>query len=247
MCRFIAYLGPRVRLGDILVARPHSLVAQARAPRFQTFGTGNGDGFGICWREGQTLRRTASVRPIWAEPALASIAETGSSAFLAVVRSATPGLDVCKENTPPYVRGSYAFAHNGAVDGFVGDPCALRSLVPETGLAHVQGTTDSELLFALVLDMVAGGADPARALKLSTTLVAGRLGGRLNQVLLEGHRIVAVAWGNSLYVKRGDEVAVASEPYDDDPRWRLVPDRSLVDADRSGVTVAPIQRQEAHA
>jgi gamma-glutamyl hercynylcysteine S-oxide hydrolase len=34
---------------------------------------------------------------------------------------------------------------------------------------------------------------------------------------------------------------IASEPYDDDPRWVDVPDRRLVEATRSGVVITDLE------
>ena len=33
---------------------------------------------------------------------------------------------------------------------------------------------------------------------------------------------------------------VASEPYDDDPRWTEVPDDTVLHADHDGVTITPL-------
>ena len=53
-----------------------------------------------------------------------------------------------------------------------------------------------------------------------------------------GDRLLATTWGDTLAVLvTADGVAVASEPYDDDPRWRDVPDRSLLTVTASGVAV----------
>ncbi len=67
-------------------------------------------------------------------------------------------------------------------------------------------------------------------------------GARLNLLVTDGASIAATAWGDSLWYLAvpGDRTVVASEPYDDDPRWREVPDRTLLTADRSGVTLAPL-------
>jgi gamma-glutamyl hercynylcysteine S-oxide hydrolase len=62
-------------------------------------------------------------------------------------------------------------------------------------------------------------------------------------VLTDGARLVACRWDNSLYVRRNDPVAgavvIASEPYDDEPGWQPVPDRSFVGMDDTGLTITP--------
>ena len=61
---------------------------------------------------------------------------------------------------------------------------------------------------------------------------------RLNVLAGDGERLLATAWGDTLSVLvTRDGVAVASEPYDDDPGWRDVPDRSLLTATPDGVAV----------
>lgn len=41
----------------------------------------------------------------------------------------------------------------------------------------------------------------------------------------------------------GTGVVLASEPYDDDPRWRDIPDRHLVEVDAHGVRLMPLERR----
>jgi glutamine amidotransferase len=63
-------------------------------------------------------------------------------------------------------------------------------------------------------------------------------------MLTDGHRIVATACGDSLFVlSHGGAagVVVASEPFDDDPAWQSVPDRSLVEADADAVDIRPLE------
>ncbi len=54
----------------------------------------------------------------------------------------------------------------------------------------------------------------------------------LNLLLTDGHQIVATRSGRSLFVRTGtamgDAAIVVSEPLDDDPNWRPVPDESLL-------------------
>ena len=48
-------------------------------------------------------------------------------------------------------------------------------------------------------------------------------------------RVLGVTWGDPLsYLEEPDGVVVASEPYDDDPRWVDVPDHRLVEVTPSG-------------
>ncbi len=54
----------------------------------------------------------------------------------------------------------------------------------------------------------------------------------LNVLMTDGEQIVGVTWGDELsYLVEPDGVVVASEPWDDDPRWIDVPDRHLIRGD----------------
>jgi len=66
-------------------------------------------------------------------------------------------------------------------------------------------------------------------------------GGRLTMLVTDGQVITATVWGTSLCWRRLPAgVVVASEPYDDDPSWVDIPDRSLLVADATGATVEPL-------
>ncbi|MFE3138735.1 class II glutamine amidotransferase [Streptomyces scopuliridis] len=67
---------------------------------------------------------------------------------------------------------------------------------------------------------------------------------RLNLLLTDGERIAATAWGDTLWYLTdpgGHRTVVASEPYDDDARWREVPDRTLLVATRDDVLLSPLK------
>jgi glutamine amidotransferase len=61
-------------------------------------------------------------------------------------------------------------------------------------------------------------------------------GSRLNLLLTDGETIVASTLGHALSVRRtADAVLVSSEPLDDRPEWRPVPDGALLVAGRSAL------------
>ena len=54
-------------------------------------------------------------------------------------------------------------------------------------------------------------------------------------VLTDGHRIAATACGDSLFVQEeAPGFVVASEPYDESPGWREVPDGSVIETPEPG-------------
>jgi glutamine amidotransferase len=245
VCRFVAYLGPPVTLEALLLAPEHSLLRQSWAPRHQRHGTINADGFGVGWYDSARRPEPAryrTARPMWTDRSFTSLAGVvASGAVLAAVRSATPPAPVEESGAPPFTSGPWLFAHNGAIDGFHGAPgLELRGRVSERGRAAIEGASDAEVLFALALDRLHTGDSMGEALVAVVMGVEGVTTGRLNLVLTDGKRVVATAFGDSLFVRRGQGVVVASEPFDDDRCWQAVPDRSLVDARADDVIITPL-------
>ena len=248
MCRHLAYVGPSVTLEKLIVKPTHSLLQQSFAPRYQTHGTINADGFGVGWYDRDKRvepARYRTTRQIWADLSFASIAGlVSSNAVLAAVRSASPGMPVEETSTPPFTEGPWLFSHNGFVPGFrTGVGRELRRKVSETRALGIAGATDSELLFALVLDRLDAGTPPADALVSVVGLVDELTTARLNLLLTDGKRIAATACRNSLFVFDGRQltgaVVVASEPYDDDPGWEVVKDGSVVEFGDDKLEVRP--------
>ena len=248
MCRHLAYVGPSVTLEKLIVKPKHSLLQQSFAPRYQTHGTINADGFGVGWYDRDKRVQPAryrTTRQIWADLSFASIAGlVSSNAVLAAVRSASPGMPIEETSTPPFTEGPWLFSHNGFVPGFrTGVGRELRRKVSETRALGIAGATDSELLFALVLDRLDAGTPPADALVSVIGLVEALTTARLNLLLTDGERIAATACRNSLFVfddrQLTGAVVVASEPYDDDAGWEAVEDGSVVEFGDDKLEVRP--------
>jgi glutamine amidotransferase len=246
MCRLLAYLGPPVALSSLLLEPEHSLLRQSYEPRHQVHGRINADGFGVGWYAPEARPEPARYRkavPMWSDQSFASIAGAiRSGAFLASIRNASPGLPVNEACTAPYTRGRWLFAHNGRIldwHGPDGVGVALRRRLSDTALAAIDGATDSEVLFGLVLDAIDGGAAPREAIVSVLRLAqAVAPGSRLNLMLTDGHAVIATACGDTLFTLRGEgPVIVASEPFDDAAGWQPVPDGSLVVASRTDLTV----------
>src|SRR5207237_2682162 len=74
-------------------------------------------------------------------------------------RRARPGLAYELACVQPFVRGPIAFLHNGFVTGWQRGPARLlREGLGDAAYQAVQGGSDSEGLFALVLDALDRGA-----------------------------------------------------------------------------------------
>ncbi|HEX9776304.1 MAG TPA: ergothioneine biosynthesis protein EgtC [Actinomycetota bacterium] len=238
----LAYLGPAVTLEELLLAPEHSLLRQSWAPRYQTHGVVNADGFGVGWYDRARRAEPAVYRraqPMWSDRTFAGIAPMiASDAVCAAVRSATPGFPVDESSVAPFASGPWLFAHNGAVEGWHhGVNVDLRAQVSRARAAAIETGVDSEVLFALALDRLDAGEQPAEALAAVVATVKGLSGGRLTMLLTDGTRIAATVYGASLFTRAGDATVVASEPFDDDKAWRHVPDLSVVTAGANEIAV----------
>ncbi|MGY1635317.1 ergothioneine biosynthesis protein EgtC [Geodermatophilus sp. SYSU D00742] len=228
MCRHLAWLGRPRSLASLVLDPPSSLLVQSWAPRRQRYGTVNADGWGVgFFSPGRTApARWRSSRPLWADPSFASVAPVVSSGcVVAAVRSATVGMPVEESAVAPFTDGRWLLSHNGRVD---------RAVLPP--VRDAESTVDSALLAALVF---------ARGLEhLGTTVrevAAADPGARLNLLAADGSRLLASTWGDTLSaLVTAEGTALASEPWDDDPAWRDVPDRHLVEATPDGLTLTPL-------
>ena len=251
MCRHLAYVGPPVSLASLVLEGPHSLLRQSYQPREQSHGVVNADGFGVGWYEPSVRPEPARYRqtvPIWADASFASFAPVvHSPAIVASVRSATPPSPIEASGVAPFTSGRWLFAHNGAVEGFrsgedgrQGVRTALAAIVTPTRLAGIDGSSDSELLFALTLDRLDTGEALGDALAHTVSAVRGLARARLNLIVSDGGAVAATACGESLYFREVDgAVTIASEPLDEG-RWKAVAESSLVLARPTGVEVSKL-------
>ncbi|MFI5756300.1 ergothioneine biosynthesis protein EgtC [Streptomyces sp. NPDC051569] len=251
MCRHIAYLGPPVAMGELLIAPPHALYRQSWAPRRQHHGTVNADGFGVGWyAEGDPVpARYRRPGPIWADLGLTDLARViRTGALLAAVRDATvPGADG-EAAAAPFAAGPWLFSHNGSVGGWPGSLAELATTLPAGELLSLAARNDSALVWALLLHRLRAGDSLGEALSGTVLDVAAAApASRLNLLVTDGERIAATAWGDTLWYLAGpgSGSVVASEPYDDDPRWREVPDRSLLVVTRTDVSLSPLKEPPA--
>jgi glutamine amidotransferase len=228
MCRHLAWLGEPRSLAELLLDPPSSLLVQSYAPRRQRHGTVNADGWGVGFytpgRAGPA--RWRSAHPLWAEPSFASVAPVLSSGcVVAAVRSATVGMPLEESAAAPFSDGRWLLSHNGRID---------RTVLPP--IPDAESTVDSALLAALVF---------ARGMESMGSTVIELAGldpqARLNLLAADGTRLLAITWGDTLSVLATPAgTALASEPWDDDPAWTDVPDRSLVEVTPDGLSVVPL-------
>ncbi|KNB53773.1 ergothioneine biosynthesis protein EgtC [Streptomyces caatingaensis] len=246
MCRHLAVLGPCAPLGASVADPPYALVRQSWAPRRQRHGTVNADGFGIGWYADGDPRpaRYRRAGPVWADPSFADLVRVvRSRALLAAVRDATGPSGDGEAAAAPFTADRWLFSHNGALTGWPESAEPLAPLVPPGALLRLEARCDAAFVWALVAHRLLAGAAPERALAGAVVALAEAApGSRLNLLLTDGASVTATAWGDTLWYLTGpgERVVVASEPYDDDPRWAEVPDRTLLSADRTRLSLSSL-------
>ncbi|MBW8484395.1 ergothioneine biosynthesis protein EgtC [Actinomadura parmotrematis] len=246
MCRHVGYLGPEITLHELMYGGTHSLEHQSYAPRMTQGNLLNADGFGVGWYPGGAAApvRFRRAQPIWTDQSFREIAATvAAGCAVAAVRSATSGFPVDESCAQPLRAGARLFSHNGKVEGFAGVEGKLRELAGDLAdVPDARAPVDSALLFALAARHWREGAALGDGLAAVVRALAGLAPGRYNLLAADGTALAATTWGDSLFVRSaGGATTLASEPLDDGPGWRAVPDRSLVTAGpATGVAITPL-------
>lgn len=188
-----------------LVHAQNALMVQSRGDRE---GLEHAHGWGVATYEDHHPR---VERQAWAayhgEHFRRAAARVFSCTVIAHVRRATVG-DPRPENTHPFWAGPWAFAHNGTVPHF--DRLRER-LLGETSAEHraaIQGETDSEHIFRMLLTRIERAPDRALLAIVRDavqTIVRwcreldpdAPIG--LNLLLTDGERMAGSRWGRTLY------------------------------------------------
>ncbi len=153
MCRWNAYVGEPLVIGELLYRTKHGLIDQSLHARMGAETT-NGDGFGVGWYGAgdRTLpARYRSVNPAWNDLNLRELADhVESPLFIAHIRAAV-GSPVQQTNCHPFRHGRWLFVHNGLIQDFHTVRRDLLLEVDPSLFLGIAGSTDSELLFHLAL------------------------------------------------------------------------------------------------
>lgn len=250
MCRWIVYYGNDVTVSDAIGTHGHGLVNVANAPvwapgfsKEDLFDQNdiivnhqeNGDGFGIgFYSRDKSLLLPAVLRdckPIWHSNNLDRIAGTVKSPLVfGHVRKAFNFGSIAEQNCHPFSYGVYMFMHNGVVWKFHKVRVSILGMISElfdsVSKNHdieneIQGTTDTEALFFLILGLVAklkNSLDFSRptctteeltscmekGINLVLGLVKDRVGNygegsRLNLAISDGTQVVVTRFRNALH------------------------------------------------
>lgn len=137
----------------------------------------DGFGWGVAWREGTRVRRYRDPGRLTDDRrGQAQLSKIRSSHYLLHLRRPSRLTTVQLEDTQPFVSedGSFAFAHNGRLDG--------TTLIRQRFPGKLAGQADSEVGFRLFESLLRGGREPGEAL----IQVHQELGGTANLAYLPG-------------------------------------------------------------
>jgi len=156
MCRFIAYLGKPIMADELLLKPANSLVHQSyhagEMPEML-----NGDGFGIGWYVQSISKRPGlfrAITPAWSNRNLhynAPLIRT--DCLFAHIRAATEGA-ITEDNTHPFSFGRFLMMHNGSIPQFRRIKRKLLALLNDEIFLWIKGQTDSEYVFALLMQHI---------------------------------------------------------------------------------------------
>jgi predicted glutamine amidotransferase len=153
MCRFIAYLGQPIIADELLLKPKNSLIHQSYGAE-EMSQTLNGDGFGLGWYMHHISEKPGlfrSISPAWNNANLLYNAPLIlTDCLFAHVRAASAGR-VGEANTHPFHYGQFLMMHNGDVPQFSKIKRKLLALLNDEIFLWVKGQTDSEHVFALLM------------------------------------------------------------------------------------------------
>lgn len=208
----------------------------------------NADGFGIGWYDEQLHRipyTYKNVLPIWNDANLPQLARyIQSSCYLGYVRSATTALSVDMINCQPFTHQNLLFIHNGFIDDFRSSLYRpIRNQLHDFVYQRIAGTTDSEHIFALILNELEADAELSLQQALHNTITRlielaqpNKISFSANIVLSNGQELAACRYSNrelspTLYYIQdqslADAVIIASEPFSKG-EWIAFPEKSLI-------------------
>lgn len=184
MCRLLGYAATHATTAN-------DVLGPASCADWQRMGRLHCDGWGSAWvDEHGSVRRFRDPSDGTTSPDLTgALSDTPSLARITHLRLATEGMRNQISNTHPFRVGDIAFAHNGSVRPVE----QLRQLVRPEDVEPIGGTTDSAIVFALILKAVADGLELFDAVTSTVDRLRGLFPtSALNLLLLSPHELIAV-------------------------------------------------------
>lgn len=167
MCRVLAYIGPEIPCGSLLLAPENSLINQALDPEMHPLLQLAGWGFGA-WSEHllkpeEPLRYRRPMAAFYDDNAEGIIPSLQASTLLAHVRAASyhAGTVLTDENCHPFsfIGTPFIIAQNGSLPHW---QVLQREVLPyckDEYLEQMRGTTDTEFLYVLLISLLEGDSD----------------------------------------------------------------------------------------
>lgn len=239
MCRWLAYQGTATYLDELIYVPEHSLINQSLEARKGATRI-NADGFGLGWYTQRDIPgQFHEVMPAWSDDNLRSLTHhIRSHRFMAHVRSST-GTSVSRSNCHPFVVDNWMFMHNGQIDEFEKLRFQLERLLPESLYHYRKGTTDSELIFLL---MMKNGLSSNVNNAIIETIKDIENAKSEREVALPFKASICLSDGEQFWVVRyssdqepptvfikaeGENVSVASEPLEKSKEWKLLKPQTI--------------------
>lgn len=155
MCRLVGYLGSSIQLDELLYKPQHSLYHQSYSPQELKSGVVCADGVGIGWYDdnGQPFVYRNTI-PMWNDTNLEELSHyVKSDCAVGYVRLAQSGETQDLSNCQPFRNDKLLFVHNGAIANFQDTLYRpIRERLSDSTYRQIKGITDSEHIFALLLE-----------------------------------------------------------------------------------------------
>lgn len=252
MCRlFGIHSLSRTRVHQALVAADNALMVQGKC---------HNDGWGIAYYLNGIPHLLKSPKSASADEDFSLLAQSiNSPTVIAHVRQATQGA-LSLLNCHPFQYGSWVMAHNGDCPSF---QITKNELIEDLDIefrAHLFGSTDSEIFFALLLNdlkkkgLLGEYAIQVRDVASSVRTVVDRLerlyeqhgltqGPSLNLVVSNGNMLLAYRLGRTLFYSFAtpneagegqpvNHLLICSEPLSNDSTWQSFAERQIVAVDK---------------
>ncbi|OUL33552.1 ergothioneine biosynthesis protein EgtC [Nostoc sp. T09] len=247
MCRLVGYLGNSIQLDELLYKQEHSLYKQSYNPQELKSGVVCADGFGVGWynEAGKPFIYRNTI-PLWNDPNIEELSNyVQSNCVVGYVRLAGNGETLDISNCQPFRSGKLLFVHNGEIENFQQTLYRpIRESLSDSTYQLIKGMTDSEHIFALLVEMWQSAPDQTLLSALRATLqkltdLAKKHDTTFsaNIIVSDGQAVAATRYAYrtqapTLYwycdhLKQPNQVIVASEPLFEQ-NWTAFPDQSTL-------------------
>ena len=258
MCRHIGYIGNKEFIDKVILEKNHSLIDMAFQPKEMENAKLNADGFGIGWNSHENRNKFFLYKnyiPIWNDQNLKSLTKNiKTNLMIANVRSATLLENMGYQNTHPFVFDNLLFSHNGYIENFeTSIRSDLLSLLDKKLLSTIKGSTDSELIFLIIINIYKKEKSLLKAIKeaikiLSKVCKAAMLNFLIAEYKDKKYKLYATKTAikltsPSLYyqINKNKSIYISSEKLDK-KKWVSVKNNSLIECSKNKLKIMEIEK-----